>query len=513
MSAIINDLKQLYELLEKCETKEHIIKILNYDMETSAPIEGMKDIAKDINSLSEEIFKIKKSSEYLLLVTNLYKYQLKNLSPYDKRLITLLYRDLQKEKNISSQLDKKRNETFSNAYITWLKAKEDNSYVEFKDTLKNIYQLETEIINTRIDKNEKEPYETIFSDYEYGFTIKDLDKFFDELEKSIVPLFKEVKNSKYELRHDFLHRKVSIEKQMEFSNILLEFNGFDFKRGTIATTEHPFTEQFSKDDVRVTTHYFETNFISNMYSVIHEGGHALFGQNISEDVFTHHLGEGSLSMAKHESVSRFYENIIGRSKEYIHAIYPKFKALFSEEFSDVTEKDLYEGVNYIDFSNLLRTEADELTYSLHILIRYKLEKEIMKGNCDFDTLDQKWNQLYKDILLVDNKDAKTGILQDVHWSSGFGYFPTYALGNALNCMYVKKLDEEINFKETVKKGDMKKILNYLSENIFSIAPLYDTKDWIKKITNRSFSANDYIAYLTDKYTDLYHLKKKTNRGK
>lgn len=498
-------LKELYEILSKIEQYRHIIQILNYDMETAAPQKGMEDDANDISFLRQKLFELRKDPAYIQAVTELYENEYSTLSEYDQRLVTLLYRDLKKEKKITPEFDHEISELFNSAYITWIKAKEQNSYPLFKDKLKKIGEVQRKMVSLRDDYNPQKPYDSLFSDYEEGFTSEDLDRFFDDLEKGIVPLLKKVRNSTYIPRHDFLTRPVPLSKQELFSRKLLEFNGFDFERGSLTTTEHPFTEQFSYNDVRVTTHYYETNFISNMYSIIHEGGHALFGQNIREEVFTHHLGEGCLSMAKHESVSRFYENVIGRSKAYIHAIYPMFQEIFREEMGDISEQEFYEGVNYVDFDNRLRTEADELTYSLHIIVRYRLEKEIMDGKADFEHLDQAWNRLVKEIFGIENTDAKTGILQDVHWTSGFGYFPTYALGNALNCIYVKRMDKELDLNRIVSEGNMNAILSWMKENVFKKAPLLDTKDWIKEISGEDFSAKDYVDYLTAKFSEIYHL--------
>lgn len=506
MGAIRRDLEQIFLMLSEREQKEHMCKILNYDMETSAPKGGMEADARDLSALQSEIFKLKKDPDYIYAVHKLYTTDLENLDDWSKRLVILLHRELEQQKGISAKLDHDANELFANAYITWLKAKQDNSYEEFSSTLANIAEMEKRLVEARFQTRDH-AYDVLLSDYEYGFTTKDLDAFFKELEDGIVPLYKAIRKASYTPRHDFLNRKVPIGKQQEFSDFLLQFNGFDFNRGSLSTTEHPFTEQFGKDDVRVTTKYSETNFISNMYSIIHEGGHALFGLNVPDEVFDYHLGEGCLTMAKHESVSRFYENVIGRSKEYIHAIYPRFQELFKEEMSDVSEDDFYEGVNYIDFDNSLRTEADELTYTLHIIIRYRLEKEIMGGDIDFSSLKERWNQMYKDYLGIDVKDDSSGILQDVHWTSGFGYFPTYAMGNAMNVMYLKKLDSEIGFARTVKAGKMDKILTWMKENVFATAPLMDTKEWIKKITGEEFSAKAYVEYLTKKFMKIYHLTK------
>ncbi len=503
-STMNEQLNRLYDLLKQCESLTHTMQILNYDMETQAPKKGMADDARDISYLSAQSFAIRSSKEFKDLVTKL-KEDIDSLDQYDQRLITLLDREITSEKNVTPEFDKERTELFNQAYITWIEAKDKNDYSLFKDTLKKIYELEKRYVELQDNYDKDNLYNTLLSGYEFGFTTKDLDPFFDELEKGLVPLLKEVRSAKYQPRHDFLRRKVAIGKQAEFSEFLMKFNGFDFERGSLSTTEHPFTEQFSYNDVRITTHYFEDNFLSNMFSIIHEGGHALFGQNIKEDVFLHHLGEGSLSMAKHESVSRFYENVIGRSREYIHAIYPEFKKIFHDEMADVTEDDLYEGANYIDFDNPLRTEADELTYSLHILIRYRLEKKIMEGKADFEHLNEEWNRLYKEYLGIDVNDDKTGILQDVHWSSGFGYFPTYSMGNALNCIYTKKMEKEIGMKEKVREGKMNEVLNWMKDNVFASAPLYDTKTWIHNLTGEDFSAKDYVEYLNVKFRELYHL--------
>ncbi len=501
-----NDLKQLYEMMNRIERKEHTCKIINYDMETAAPEGGMQGDSDDIASLQSEIFRIRKSQDFIMLVNKLYRVDYESLSPYDKRLIHNLYREQQRNRNVNEETLREAVQLFSDAYITWMKAKRDDSYAEFHPTLAKIATMQKKLITLRDDHDSEDLYTSLIDDYEEGFTSKDLDAFFDELEKGIVPLLKQVRASSYVPKHDFLHTSVPVAKQEQFTKFLLAFNGFDFSRGSVGTTEHPFTEQFSRNDVRITTKYLEDSFISNMYSVIHEGGHALFGQNIPEDVFRYHLGEGALSMGKHESVSRFYENIIGRSHEYIHAIYPKFHELFKEELGDVSEDDLYEGVNYIDLDNPLRTEADELTYTLHIIIRYRLEKEMLKPDCDFRTLNQTWNRLYEEILDVKNTHDSTGILQDVHWTSGFGYFPTYAIGNALGCIYVKAMDKDIHLKKTLREGKMKDILTWMTENPFKSAALLDTKTWIKKLTGEDFSAQPYIEYLTKKYKALYHLK-------
>lgn len=498
-------LDRLYQILSRMERLSHCLHVINYDMETAAPKGGMEDDGKDSVLLQGQLFTLQKSDEFISLVKDLHENDLDRLSAYDRKLVHELYKDYKRNEHVDEKTNEEANTLFSNAYQIWYEAKEKKDYSLFAPTLERIYEMQKRLLLLRDDCDRENLYDTLFSDYEEGFTTKDLDEFFSELEKEIVPLYKRVRESSYVPRHDFLSRRVPIAKQEEFTKYLLKYNGFDFNRGSISTTEHPFTDQLGQNDVRVTTKYIENAFISNMYSIIHEGGHAIFGQNIPDEVFSSHLGEGSLSMGKHESVSRFYENIIGRSREYLSGIYPEFHRLFEEELGDVTLDDLYEGVNYLDFDNKLRTEADELSYSLHILIRYKLERKIMNGEADFKTLNLEWNRLYKEILNVDILNDQEGILQDVHWTSGFGYFPTYSLGNALNCIYVKKIDSELDLGKTLSEGRMDKILAWMKENVFKKAPLLNTKDWIRDITEEEFSAKAYTDYLKKKYEALYHL--------
>lgn len=245
-------------------------------------------------------------------------------------------------------------------------------------------------------------YDTLIDNFEEGFDKKDYDAFFYELKKHLIPLIKKVYSSPKKIRTDFLFRKVSISKQEEFSKYLMSLIGFDNDCGMLSTSVHPFTSTLARYDTRITTHYYEDNFISNMYSIIHEGGHAIFGQNEPQEIYDNHL-QNSMTMAMHESVSRFYENRLGRSKEFIHFIYPKIMELFSEELGDVSEEELYLGINAV-MKQPLRTEADELSYCLHIIIRYELEKEFVDtDNFDFSSLEKDGILFIKNIWILNQK--------------------------------------------------------------------------------------------------------------
>ena len=269
------------------------------------------------------------------------------------------------------------------------------------------------------------------------------------------------------------------------------------------TTEHPFTTNFGSKDVRVTTHYFEDNFISNIFTTLHEGGHALFMMYEPAEFEKNHV-DNMMTSAMHECISRFYENIIGRSEAFIHFIYPKLCEVSKDLMDGVSERELYEGVN-IARPSLIRTESDELTYCLHIMVRYEIERAMVNGEITVDDVPAMWNRKYKEYLGVDVPNDRDGCLQDVHWTMAFGYFPSYALGNAYGAQILRTMEREIDVWGSVRRGDLSCVLNWLRENVFNRASLMDPDAWIRAITGESLNPDYYLDYLEDKYTKLYQI--------
>ena len=494
----LNRLKEILTLLKKYG---HAIGVISFDFETQVPKDGREEEGDVLDFLSNEYFKIFTSNEMKTLIPDLYNNKDQIEDPLDVKLIENLYESYEKEKNITPEFDLKRSNIYSRAYRVWLEAKEHQSYDEFKKSFQEVIDIQKETIALR-DHRLPNFYDELLNDYEKGVLQVDLDPFFKELKEGLIELINKIKNSKHVIRRDFINRKVPIYKQEKFSKYLLEINGYNFNKGVLSTTEHPFTSCVARNDVRVTTHYFEENFLSNIYSVIHEGGHAIFMQNERECDHEHFINDNPTN-GMHESVSRFYENIIGRSKEYVHLIYPKFKELF-DEFNDVSEQELYEAINIVEPS-LIRTEADEVTYGLHIIIRYEIEKMICNNELKVDDVPAMWNKLYKEYLGVDVPNDAEGVLQDVHWTGGFGYFPSYAIGNCYNTMYLKRIEKELPFKELISKGDFAKINQWMKDVIFEHANVLTPKEWIKEITGESLSPKPFLEYLNNKYKEIYKL--------
>ena len=488
--------------LDKVALYYRVLGKVNFDMQCIAPKKGLQRASEDVTTLSSIPFKLMHSKKFMNTVDELYSNK-ENLNEYEVKLIDNLYESKEKTKNITPKMQDEYNKATSESYLKWLECKEKGDYEGFKPYLDKVINLTRDRILLR-DKQEKTIYDTILNDFEKGNTIEILDAYFDKLKKEIVPLVKKIQNSKKKIRRDFLSNKVEIYKQEKFSKWLLEHEALDMDALVLMTTEHPFTTGFGLGDTRVTTHYYEDMFISNLYSILHEGGHALFDQNEPEIFHKYHI-EGNMTMAMHECASRFFENMIGRSKAYVDLIYPTFKEIFSEEFKDVTKQELYEGVNIVEPS-LIRTEADELTYSLHILIRYELEKGFINGEFSVEDLDKRWNEKYKEYLGVDVPSAKLGILQDVHWTDTYGYFPSYSLGSAYASQIYKTMEKELNIEECIRNDEIYKIRDYLKEKVWSIASITDPNEWIEKITGEKFNPDYYINYLKEKFTEIYELE-------
>ena len=327
-----------------------------------------------------------------------------------------------------------------------------------------------------------------------------LDKFFGELRKEIVPLLKKIMDKSRGEDFELLHKKIDIAEQKKFNRFLGEYLGFDFERGITAESEHPFTLNLDKNDVRLTTKYIEDQPFSAVFSTIHETGHGIYEQQIGDDLQGTTLASGG-SMGLHESQSRFYENIIGRSLPFWKGIYKRE----TEFVKGIDIDELYRAVNKVEPS-FIRTEADELTYSLHIMIRYEIEKGIINGELSIDELPEIWNKKMEEYLGVVPSNDSEGVLQDVHWACGLiGYFPSYALGNVYAAQLYHKMKEDMDVDVLLEAGKLDRIKGWLRDRIHIYGKLRETNELIKEITGEELEPKYYIEYLKEKYSKIYNL--------
>ena len=382
----------------------------------------------------------------------------------------------------------------------WHRAKEKSDFELFRPVLEKLVAFNIKFAGYY--DSTKAPYDALLNEYERGVNMEYLDKFFATLRDRIVPLIHAI-GQKEQIDDSFLWRPYPVEAQRKFSDYLMEVLGLDRAHCTIGETEHPYTLEFNNKDVRITTNYDEGNVSFSMYSVIHEGGHAKYELGISDDLQYTCLA-GGVSMGVHESQSRFYENLIGRSKPFIEAIFPKMQEFFPEQLADVTAEQFYRAVNKAQPS-LIRTEADELTYCLHVMVRYEIEKQLISGTLEVKDVPATWNRLYKEYLGVDVPDDKRGCLQDSHWSGGsFGYFPSYALGSAYGAQMLRNMEQDIDVWGPVSKGDLSQVSNWLREKVHKYGGLMEPADVVKNACG-DFDPTVFADYLEKKYSELYGL--------
>ncbi|GHV40367.1 carboxypeptidase 1 [Clostridia bacterium] len=496
-------LKDFNAFLDRLYSYNVAASVLYWENRTDGPKGGLRTRGKAAAALSTEAFKLAVSDEMKGYLDKLAENKDK-LTVNEAAKLRILKKNYDDTKNIPPAEYEEFKLHLIEAETVWEKAKNTNDYALFAPYLAKNIEFSKKF--ARYKDADKPLYEVLLSDYEPGLTIAELDAFFDKLRKRIVPLLKKVKESGKTIRSDFLTKPVPVEIQAKIGRKLAEMLSFDFDRGEIKEAEHPFTLQLSKYDVRITTHYHENMFLSSVYSVLHETGHALYEQNKDDEIAETVLDCG-VSMAIHESQSRFYENVIGRSREFWAYAWDVIKADLGADFADVTAEEIYRAANLAKAS-LIRIEADELTYALHIMVRYEIEKALFDENSDINVADlpRIWNEKYTEYLGVTPSNDALGILQDTHWSgAGFGYFPSYALGSAYAAQYLAKMNGDFDVYEAVKKGEISKVTDWLKDKIHRHGSVKEPKELFEAAVGGSFNADYFLDYLENKFGEIYDL--------
>lgn len=492
-------LQQLALLQKKMYAYNVAMGAISLDASTVAPkdtAEGRGVALGILAGESQKLFTAPEVGELLVYLTE----QKENLEYSIRRQVEVLKKDYEQLSRIPAEEYMEYTILTNDSDAIWHQAKEENNFALFCPYLEKLVAFNRKFAGYY--DSTKKPYDALLNEFERGMDMEYLDQFFAAIKEKLVPMIHAIGNAK-QVNDSFLHGHFPVEVQRKFSDYLMEVMGLDRNHCTIGETEHPFTMEFNNKDVRITTHYKEEHVAESMYSVIHEGGHAKYELGISDDLQYTALS-GGVSMGIHESQSRFYENIIGRSREFIHVIFPKMQEFFPEQLKDVTEEEMYLAVNKVEPS-LIRTEADEMTYCLHVMIRYEIEKQLFDGTLEVKDVPATWNRLYKEYLGVDVPDDTNGCLQDGHWSGGaFGYFPSYALGSAYGAQMLREMEKEIDVRGTVKEGDLTKVSEWLKEKVHKYGRLMEAGEIFEKVCGK-FDPEAYVSYLTKKYGEIYHI--------
>jgi len=496
----VQALEQLQKLGKTYMAYVHALGVVELDAATAAPSGSWEGRSSTTGILSEVMYNLIADSKNGELIAYL-KEHADQLNAVQLREVEVLEKQYLQMNRIPAEEYVAFNVLKNDSQANWEKAKNTSDFSVFQPYFEKIVAFQKKFAKYY---NDAVPaYDALLNEYEEGMTMEVLDAFFAELRNTIVPLVDKIRKQK-QPDYPFVHRAYPADLQRKFSEFLMETLKIDRNYCGIAESEHPFTMNFNNKDVRITTHYYENNFLSSMFSVIHEGGHAIYELN-GDDRYNHTFLYGGSSMGIHESQSRFYENLIGRSKAFISYVFPKLQELFPEQLSDVDADLFYRAVNNVQPS-LIRIEADELTYCLHIMVRYELEKQLISGTLEVKDVPTAWNRLYQEYLGVDVPNDSMGCLQDIHWSFGdLGYFPSYALGSAYGAQMLAVMQQELgDVYADVEKGDLSRITGWLREHIHQYACFKKPGQLFEDACGK-FNAKHYTAYLTRKYTELYNL--------
>ncbi len=494
--------EKLQPYLDKSMALQTARSLFEWDEQTLAPYEAADYTSKVIGILSDEYMKSLINEDVRKLLKKLQeKKEQEELSVTEKAIVKELGKKYEELESIPPEEYRAFNELTSIANRKWSKARKDNKFEDFAPYLKKVIDYKKKFAGYRAGKDQ-EPYEVLLADFEECFGIRELDTFFEKIKQEIIPLLKEVAKKADSIDKSYNYLKYDLNTQKEFCKFLSGYVGFDFNRGVIGESAHPFTMQLHNHDVRISDRYMEDNLESAMFSIIHETGHAIYEMNI-DDALTQTLVGGGASMGMHESQSRFFENIIGRSEAFWIPVYDKLVAAYPDNLHKVSLEHFIRGINKAAPS-LIRTEADELSYTIHIIIRYEVEKMIFREDVDVNRLPELWNQKYQEYLGITPTDDATGILQDTHWSCGeFGYFPSYAIGTAVASQIYAKMLEVMPVEEYLKEGNLTPIREFLRDQVHKYGATKNTNQILKDVTGEEFNADYYIKYLKEKYTKLY----------
>lgn len=488
--------------VRKMKQYEEAIALIYWDMRTGAPKKGIETRSEVVGELSTEVFRMSTSDEmgsYLDFFTQ--PSELEQLDAISQKMVVECKKEYDRSKKIPAEKYQAYVVLTSQAESAWEDAKHNSDWVSFQPYLEKIVAMTQEFIELWGYEGNK--YNTLLDMYEPGMTVEKLDEVFGALREKAVPLLQRIQASANQPNRSFLDQQFEISKQKQFSLSILKQMQYDFEAGRLDETVHPFATALNPGDVRITTRYLLNDITSALFGTIHEGGHALYEQNISKELVGTNLCTGT-SMGIHESQSRFWENVIGRSKGFWDRYYGELQSTFSGQIDEVDVDSFYRAINHIEPS-LIRIEADELTYNLHIMIRYELEKGLFNGTIAVADLPQAWNSKYEEYLGVVPANDGEGVLQDVHWSGGaFGYFPSYALGNMYAAQFTQTLRKELpNFDSLIAEGNLVPIKEWLTDKVYQHGKLLTPNEIIRQVTGEELNPDYLVQYLEEKYTSVY----------
>lgn len=493
------------KLERKLWCRSYLMKIAEFDGATIAPENGAAARTEAMGTLASEYHKLLTKDSSVKKVRGLLD-TVESGNVEDEQLCAearVLARDQREALAIPAEEAEAWTRLTCEAQAVWHKAKVANDWASFEpyiDRIVDSLKHQAALMDPNAD-----PYDVWLDQHERGLSTASFDAFCAQVKDTVVPLVHEIGERGQQPDAPFAHAHVPVEVQKALSLDLMKLVGLDLADTTLAVTEHPFSEGFATGDARIATHFYENDALSNVFSIVHEAGHTIYELGVNPAYAFTSL-EGGTSMGIHESQSRFFENTVARSRAFMGPLLQVLRKHVPEVYGQVSEDELYRAVN-IARPSLIRTEADELTYPLHIMVRYEIERLLFAGEATARDIPALWCRFMDEYLGVEVPDDAHGCLQDVHWSGGsFGYFPTYALGSAYDAQYVPAMKADgVDIDASCSAGDLTPVCTWLGDKIWQWGRAKDAPELIQNACGAPFDAHFYCDYLNEKFRSLYNL--------
>jgi carboxypeptidase Taq len=495
-------LERFKEQWAKISRLEQAIAVLSWDMETYMPESGATPRAEQLALLSELAHQWLTSEETGRLIEDAGNEAREGDYYSDEvSMVRVARRAYDKKVKIPRDLVARLARMTPLANAIWIKARRESDFSQFEPVLSEIMELNREQAECLGYKENR--YDALLDLFEPELTSAGVDLLFKELKGGLIPLVREITGAKQAAEAGFLNQKFSTARQEDFGLLVLKDMHYDFTRGRQDRSAHPFTTSFTPYDVRITTRFSEEDLLSALFSTVHEGGHALYDQGLPINLVDTPLCQ-PISLGVHESQSRLWENIVGRSRAFWKHYFPILKSYFPGQLDSVDLERFYRAVNRVK-PGFIRVESDELTYNLHIFIRYEIEKELIGGALHVKDIPDIWNAKYHEYLGITPPDDAQGCLQDIHWAhSLIGYFPTYTIGNLLSAqLFEKAVKDRPGLSEDIEEGKFDTLLGWLRGNVHNHGARYTLEELAAATFGEKLRVAPYMAYLTEKFHDIY----------
>ncbi|OPY34472.1 MAG: Carboxypeptidase Taq (M32) metallopeptidase [Methanomassiliicoccales archaeon PtaU1.Bin124] len=500
--------QQLMERSKRLTVLKTAAGIIQWDMETKMPPKGVEQRSEQLSLLDLIAHREIVDPEIGALLDSIEKdRKYESLDELQKRNVHLYRKMYNEEAKLPDELVAATSKQATICVNVWKRAKAAKDFNMFRPELAKMIELREKAADIMMEvKGTKTPYDALLDAFEPGITADKISDIFGGMRKGLMGVMKKIEASGVKPDSELLTRRVKIDAQRKIGQMAMDFVKYDTTSkeagGRLDETEHPFSTGYF-DDVRITTHYHEDRWTSSLFSVLHESGHALYEQDIDQDWKWQPVGN-ACSYGIHESQSRFVENIVGRSPEFLEFMLPQLRKVCGPALKGVRLDRFVTAVNQVEASKI-RIEADEVTYGLHIIIRFEIERDLFAGKVKVNELPQVWNEKYDKYLGVEIENDSEGVMQDTHWAGGsFGYFPSYALGNIYGGMFLRKMEKDVpEWREEVRKGNYVPVGTWLKDNVHSKGNMYDPADLVKHVTGKNVEIEPFIAYLKGKMGKIY----------